>query len=508
MAVLMTAAYAIYGSEMTLNSTARIMDTWDVRFVDVRLDDGASSLSPFADSNAEIVDRGLTLDIEVVLNLPSDRIVYEADIANFSKIFDVEYVDIDIIYGSSNPFIIWTLDGIDLGDIIPSDTTNGSNPPTRTVTLSAIWNPARINEIPTNAVVESASITLNFQSARDGVLVEGTRPQERPDFIAASFETDFDVVERVSSPTGTRFTYEFAIGYYGSMPAFAWDSFTFEMPSGATLLNVSNAAYQVQGSTVRLSSLPMVPMRFGDEVRVRVTLFSTNPNFDPNEIEMEGVTPVPRPRLTGSLSYDGTQGNRHRYDLTLTNIGDLAADNWRATINLPAGFTFESIAAGFIASPQNNALVISNASNNVIEPGQTITIRFVYSNNPMGNPTIGDINSQTDEIVNPNRPRADLAATLTRGAVSGNTVAYTITVTNDGNATANNWELLIGIAGNNTRIDSITPSNINASIQGNTLRISNPSGVHGIPPNSSITFNLIYFSNQNGVFNLNSVNHW
>jgi len=163
--VFMTAGYAAYSRELTINGTGRILNDFNVIFEDI---DVLGRFGMAESTGHEIVDDAM-ITLAANFYLPGDSITYVIEISNESELFDAELDKIEWIYPGialADRFITWEIEGIDEGDIIlASPSTN------RLVRITATLDATRIaandDELPDGVTNDeddtySEEVTIRF----------------------------------------------------------------------------------------------------------------------------------------------------------------------------------------------------------------------------------------------------------------------------------------------------------------------------------------------------------
>ncbi len=297
---------------------------------------------------------------------------------------------------------------------------------------------------------------------------------------------------------------------------------TANLPPSVTIKGFSSATGDCQqiGNTL-ICSLATLTSRASAAVRVVVTpstigtittsatviASETDPNPSDNSKALNvTISPAadlsvtlqdtPDPVLTGQLL---------TYTAVVTNNGPTNASNARLTDTLPAGLTFQS---GSITGPSGTQIgtVTANGQNvlatiGALNVGQSATIRLIVAPSGTGKVTntvtvasnevdtkLTDNTATATTLVNP----ADIAVTIRTSAQSvdiGQPLTYTVTMKNNGPATATNSRMAdILPAG-------LTPQNIRLS-QGTLLpsptdRILVQFGDLGVGQSATLTFTVV-----------------
>jgi uncharacterized repeat protein (TIGR01451 family) len=167
------------------------------------------------------------------------------------------------------------------------------------------------------------------------------------------------------------------------------------------------------------------------------------------------VTPVADLRITKTDSADPViAGGTMSYTLTVVNDGPSGATNVVVTDVLPAGLTFSSATASQGSVTNNAGTVTANLGNMANGATATITINVNVSPTATGNlsntatvaatETDDDTTNNSDTETTALNSQVDIVVTKTDGltnVISGNSLTYTILVTNNGLSQATNVNL-------------------------------------------------------------------
>lgn len=160
----MAVGYALLSQELTINGTANIDSTWDVKITDITpgefeggasnsLDEGEEEILPSVSGD------GLTATFSVDLTQPGDQGVYIITVTNNGTIPAklMSAPDVTTINGEEPTEIQFNVSVLDDKMLLqPTETAQ--------IAVVAAW-PDTSSEIPEGEVSKTATITLNYQQA-------------------------------------------------------------------------------------------------------------------------------------------------------------------------------------------------------------------------------------------------------------------------------------------------------------------------------------------------------
>jgi len=152
---IMAVGYAAFNTTLTITGTSNITSEWNVVFTSITQVSKTSGVT--IESNPVV--NGTSATFDVGLALPGDKIVYEITIENKGTINAI--IENIVASASDSPAIIFSIDGINIGDKIPNKTSK-----TLTVTIEYDKNvtsqPEKTNKVLTvdMTVVQDAGQTI------------------------------------------------------------------------------------------------------------------------------------------------------------------------------------------------------------------------------------------------------------------------------------------------------------------------------------------------------------
>lgn len=145
--IAMSAGYAALSQTLTINGTAKIDSSWDIKFTNIT--DGTAVGGATNVSAPEYT--GTTATFDVSLTSPGDSMTYEITVTNAGTL-DAVLDSIDIT-SSENDAIIYEVTGVQQGTELAASTTN-------TVTVKVTYNPA-VETQPT-VLNKTLKVTLEY----------------------------------------------------------------------------------------------------------------------------------------------------------------------------------------------------------------------------------------------------------------------------------------------------------------------------------------------------------
>ena len=273
------------------------------------------------------------------------------------------------------------------------------------------------------------------------------------------------------------------------------------MPSGATLDEETNKVTITKldvGASVTLTASYTVTQEDVDAQNT-ITNVATAKAVDPGDdpVDPDEPTPVPvdpedkDPSFTVVKSVTSTgsaaggkykAGETVQYQIVVTNTGnvtlsDIEVEDQLSATDSDAKVTFGAMPSGATLDEETNKVTITKldvGASVTLTASYTVTQADVDAQNTITNVATATAVDPGEDPVDPDEPTpvpvdpeeknvsitVDKSANRTTGVRQGNTVRYTITVTNSGNVTLNNItvsDTLVRFSGNSGNIETLAP---------------------------------------------------
>ena len=333
-------------------------------------------------------------------------------------------------------------DEIPTGTRIKDENTTGYNKATNTMTWSNV-------EVKANG--ETATLTLEVvvkddttDTVKNVAKIDNKEIPEKPETKVANI-TGAKSVDKPTAKVGDTLTYTIKLTNSGNGDGKV--TVTDEIPTGTTLVADSitaNGSYNEENKTITWTD---VEVKAGDTVEVSFKVTINNDTktsvrntavIDDNKPTEEVETKVAN--ITGAKSVDKSTakvGETLKYTITLTNSGN-ADGKVTVTDEIPTGTTLvaDSITANGSYNEENKTITWTDVK---VEAGKTAEVSFKATINSdtktsVTNKAVIDGNKPT---VEDETKVANITGTKTvdkTEAKVGDTLTYTITLTNSGNA--------------------------------------------------------------------------
>ena len=335
-------------------------------------------------------------------------------------------------------------DEIPTGTTLVADsiTANGSyNEENKTIT----WTDVKVEAGKTAEV--SFKVTINSDtktSVTNKAVIDGNKPTEEVETKVANI-TGAKSVDKSTAKVGDTLTYTIKLTNSGNGDGKV--TVTDEIPTGTTLVADSitaNGSYNEENKTITWTDVKVEAGKTA-EVSFKVTINSDTKTSVTNKAVIDGNKPTEEvetkvANITGTKTVDKTEakvGDTLTYTITLTNNGN-ATGTVTVTDEIPTGTTLvaDSITANGSYNEENKTITWTDVK---VEAGKTAEVSFKVTINSdtktsVTNKAVIDGNKPTEEV---ETKVANITGTKTvdkTEAKVGDTLTYTITLTNNGNA--------------------------------------------------------------------------
>ena len=332
-------------------------------------------------------------------------------------------------------------DEIPTGTTLVADsiTANGSyNEENKTITWTDVKVEAgKTAEVSFKAIINSDTKT----SVTNKAVIDGNKPTEEVETKVANI-TGTKTVDKTEAKVGDTLTYTIALTNNGNADGTV--TVTDEIPTGTRIKDENTTGYNKETNTMTWSNVEVKAGKSVEltlEVEVKDDTTDTVKNvakIDNKEIPEKPETKVAN--ITGTKTVDKTEtkvGDTLTYTITLTNSGN--ADGMvTVTDEIPTGTTLvaDSITANGSYNEENKTITWTDVK---VEAGKTAEVSFKAIINSdtktsVTNKAVIDGNKPTEEV---ETKVANITGTKTvdkTEAKVGDTLTYTIALTNNGNA--------------------------------------------------------------------------
>ena len=332
-------------------------------------------------------------------------------------------------------------DEIPTGTTLVADsiTANGSyNEENKTIT----WTDVKVEAGKTAEVSFKATINSDTKtSVTNKAVIDGNKPTEEVETKVANI-TGTKTVDKTEAKVGDTLTYTIALTNNGNADGTV--TVTDEIPTGTRIKDENTTGYNKETNTMTWSNVEVKAGKSVEltlEVEVKDDTTDTVKNvakIDNKEIPEKPETKVAN--ITGTKTVDKTEakvGDTLTYTITLTNNGN-ADGTVTVTDEIPTGTTLvaDSITANGSYNEENKTITWTDVK---VEAGKTAEVSFKATINSdtktsVTNKAVIDGNKPTEEV---ETKVANITGTKTvdkTEAKVGDTLTYTITLTNNGNA--------------------------------------------------------------------------
>ena len=303
-------------------------------------------------------------------------------------------------------------------------------------------------EVKAGDTVEvSFKVTINNDtktSVRNTAVIDDNKPTEEVETKVANI-TGAKSVDKSTAKVGDTLTYTIKLTNSGNGDGKV--TVTDEIPTGTTLVADSitaNGSYNEENKTITWTDVKVEAGKTA-EVSFKVTINSDTKTSVTNKAVIDGNKPTEEvetkvANITGTKTVDKTEakvGDTLTYTITLTNNGN-ATGTVTVTDEIPTGTTLvaDSITANGSYNEENKTITWTDVK---VEAGKTAEVSFKVTINSdtktsVTNKAVIDGNKPTEEV---ETKVANITGTKTvdkTEAKVGDTLTYTITLTNNGNA--------------------------------------------------------------------------
>ena len=303
-------------------------------------------------------------------------------------------------------------------------------------------------EVKAGDTVEvSFKVTINNDtktSVRNTAVIDDNKPTEEVETKVANI-TGAKSVDKSTAKVGDTLTYTIKLTNSGNGDGKV--TVTDEIPTGTTLVADSitaNGSYNEENKTITWTDVKVEAGKTA-EVSFKATINSDTKTSVTNKAVIDGNKPTEEvetkvANITGTKTVDKTEakvGDTLTYTITLTNNGN-ADGTVTVTDEIPTGTTLvaDSITANGSYNEENKTITWTDVK---VEAGKTAEVSFKATINSdtktsVTNKAVIDGNKPTEEV---ETKVANITGTKTvdkTEAKVGDTLTYTITLTNNGNA--------------------------------------------------------------------------
>ena len=358
-----------------------------------------------------------------------------------AKVGDTLTYTIELTNSGNGDGKVTVTDEIPTGTTLVADsiTANGSyNEENKTIT----WTDVKVEAGKTAEVSFKATINSDTKtSVTNKAVIDGNKPTEEVETRIANI-TGAKSVDKSTAKVGDTLTYTITLTNSGNADGKV--TVTDEVPTGTRIKDENTTGYNKETNTMTWSNVEVKAGKSVEltlEVVVKDDTTDTVKNvakIDNKEIPEKPETKVAN--ITGIKTVDKTEakvGDTLTYTITLTNNGN-ADGTVTVTDEIPTGTTLvaDSITANGSYNEENKTITWTDVK---VEAGKTAEVSFkVTINNDtktsVTNKAVIDGNKPTEEV---ETKVANITGTKTVDKTEtkvGDTLTYTITLTNSGNA--------------------------------------------------------------------------
>ena len=332
-------------------------------------------------------------------------------------------------------------DEIPTGTRIKDENTTGYNKETNTMTWSNVEVKAGKSVELTLEVVVKDDTT---DTVKNVAKIDNKEIPEKPETKVANI-TGTKTVDKTEAKVGDTLTYTITLTNNGNADGTV--TVTDEIPTGTTLVADSitaNGSYNEENKTITWTDVKVEAGKTA-EVSFKAIINSDTKTSVTNKAVIDGNKPTEEvetkvANITGTKTVDKTEtkvGDTLTYTITLTNSGN--ADGMvTVTDEIPTGTTLvaDSITANGSYNEENKTITWTDVK---VEAGKTAEVSFKAIINSdtktsVTNKAVIDGNKPTEEV---ETKVANITGTKTVDKTEtkvGDTLTYTITLTNSGNA--------------------------------------------------------------------------
>ena len=332
-------------------------------------------------------------------------------------------------------------DEIPTGTRIKDENTTGYNKETNTMTWSNVEVKAG-KSVELTLEVEVKDDTTD--TVKNVAKIDNKEIPEKPETKVANI-TGTKTVDKTEAKVGDTLTYTIALTNNGNADGTV--TVTDEIPTGTTLVADSitaNGSYNEENKTITWTDVKVEAGKTA-EVSFKATINSDTKTSVTNKAVIDGNKPTEEvetkvANITGAKSVDKSTakvGDTLTYTIILTNSGN-ADGTVTVTDEIPTGTTLvaDSITANGSYNEENKTITWTDVK---VEAGKTAEVSFKATINSdtktsVTNKAVIDGNKPTEEV---ETKVANITGTKTvdkTEAKVGDTLTYTIALTNNGNA--------------------------------------------------------------------------
>ena len=388
--------------------------------------------------NSAIVNGKTTNETETgIINITGKKEVNTSE----AKVGDTLTYTIILTNSGNADGTVTVTDEIPTGTRIKDEDTTGYNKATNTM----IWSNVEVKagksvELTLEVVVKDDTT----DTVKNVAKIDNKEIPEKPETKVANI-TGTKTVDKTEAKVGDTLTYTIALTNNGNADGTV--TVTDEIPTGTTLVADSitaNGSYNEENKTITWTDVKVEAGKTA-EVSFKVTINNDTKTSVTNKAVIDGNKPTEEvetkiANITGAKSVDKSTakvGDTLTYTITLTNNGN--ADGMvTVTDEIPTGTTLvaDSITANGSYNEENKTITWTDVK---VEAGKTAEVSFkVTINNDtktsVTNKAVIDGNKPTEEVETKIANITGAKSVDKSTAKVGDTLTYTITLTNNGNA--------------------------------------------------------------------------
>ena len=389
--------------------------------------------------NSAIVNGKTTNETETgIINITGKKEVDKAE----AKVGDTLTYIITLTNNGNADGTVTVTDEIPTGTTLVADsiTANGSyNEENKTIT----WTDVKVEAGKTAEVSFKATINNDTKtSVTNKAVIDGNKPTEEVETKVANI-TGAKSVDKSTAKVGDTLTYTITLTNNGN--ATGTVTVTDEIPTGTRIKDENTTGYNKETNTMTWSNVEVKAngetATLTLEVVVKDNTTDTVKNvakIDNKEIPEKPETKVAN--ITGTKTVDKTEakvGDTLTYTIALTNNGN-ADGTVTVTDEVPTGITLvaDSITANGSYNEENKTITWTDVK---VEAGKTAEVSFKATINndtktSVTNKAVIDGNKPTEEVETKVANITGAKSVDKSTAKVGDTLTYTITLTNNGNA--------------------------------------------------------------------------